>query len=92
MANENKDYMVRVAKAANLREIYEVPSTTPARAVDSLHFVETSEVRYVGSPMPLPVRTFGPFAFVELETGFESTAGEKTVVFVKPDATQHVNM
>ena len=77
--------MVRVNLAPDLREVIEVPKGTLARAIDSLVYNETRSVVYLDTyynRVSNPIEAFGPFAWVELETGFEDEAGQKSVVCV----------
>lgn len=84
----NEEFMVKVVAADDVHEVYEIPSNTPARAVDSMHYSDTKKVKYIGAyentRFTSPVRVFAPFTYVELETGHEDVAGAKTVVCVKP--------
>lgn len=82
-------FMIKVRPANAVREIIEIPNTVLARAVDSMVYLETKEILYLGSSVARPLDTFGSFAFVELETGFEEVAGETTVVYVDPN-NQHL--
>lgn len=77
-------FMVKVRPVGDLRDVIEVPSNTLARAVDSEHYATHKEVRYLGSETPRPLEDFGSFSFVEIETGFEETLGETTIVCVDP--------
>jgi hypothetical protein len=77
-------FMIRVRPFHDLFNVIEVPNTTPARAVDSAHYAEYEQVKYLGSNTPRPLEDFGSFSFVEIETGFEDVVGEATVVYVDP--------
>ena len=84
-------FMIKVRPVKALFDALEVPNGTLARAVDSQHYSEYKEIRYLGSSVPRPLEDFGSFAFVEIETGFEETAGETTVVYVDPHNQHLVN-
>lgn len=75
--------MVRVHPASDLREAIEVQKGTQARAIDSLIYNEEKRVVYLtdyANAKPRNVEEFGPYAWLELETGFEEEAGQKTIV------------
>lgn len=77
--------MVRVYMGKHQREVVEVPKGTQARAIDSLIYNEEKRVVYLSdyaNEKPRSVEEFGPFAWLELETGFEDNAGQKSIVCV----------
>ena len=82
-------FMITVRPFENLFDTLELTSSTPARAIDSQHYQDTKQIRYLGSETPRPLADFGSFAFVEVETGFEDVAGTTTVVYVDPN-NQHL--
>jgi hypothetical protein len=78
----SEKFMVKVRPFKTMVNVLEIPSNTTARSVDSKHYMNTGELRYLG--MPHPLETFGSFGIVAVETGFEEVAGETTVVCVDP--------
>jgi len=84
---QSKEYMVKVAAANNVREVYEIPGNAPAREVDAASFNYEKKVTYIGAyangTFTSPIRLFDPCTFVEVETGHEEEPGTKTVVFIK---------
>lgn len=74
--------MVKVKTFKTMVDVLELSSSTIARSIDSKHYMNTNEIRYLG--LPAPLHTFGSFAIVELETGFEEVAGDTTVVCIDP--------
>jgi len=85
----SEKFMVKVRPFGELFNVLEVPSSAPARAIDSFHYAVTKEIKYLGSETPRPLGDFGSFAFVEIETGFEEVSGTTTVVYVDPH-NQHL--
>ena len=81
----SKAFMVKVTAATEAREIYEIPSNTPAREVDAAQYNYEKKVEYIGAyangSFTSPIRLFGLYTFVEVETGHEENPGDKTVVF-----------
>lgn len=78
----SEKFMVKVRPFKTIIDVLEIPSNTIARSIDSRYYKETGRIVYLGPAAPL--ETFGSFAIVELETGFEEVAGETTVVCVDP--------
>ncbi len=74
--------MVKVRSLKTLTDVLELPSDARARSIDSMYYIRTGRIVYLGKAAPL--ESFGSFAFVEVETGFEEVAGETTVVCIDP--------
>lgn len=76
--------MVTVRPADSVREAFEVPSDSLAREVDSFAYLESKQLKYNEAQEAQPISAFRAYSFVEVETGFEEKAGDKTVVYVDP--------
>lgn len=80
----SEQFMIKVRPATAIRTMMELPSTTLARAVDPQVYREAKKLAFVGNPRWLPLSEFRAYAFVVLQTGFESNPENSTVVYVDP--------
>lgn len=85
----DKKFMITVRPADSVRDVYEVPSDTPALSVDSFAYLEGKQRKYDESRLSRPLYEFRAYAFVEVKTGFEENPEGTTVVYVDPK-NQHL--
>lgn len=65
------------------KEVIMMDPALEAQVIDGLYYLDTGKVRYL-EEKPQPLGSMRPYACVEIETGFEDNAGEKTLLFVLP--------